>query len=412
MKAKKIVIIGAGTGGIVAANKLRRLLSTKHEITVVDQTSVHAFAPSFLWVMVGMRTLDQITRPIRDLLKPKIEFIQAPVQNIDFIKRAVVTEGAVIPFDYLVIASGAEPAFDLIPGFDDSVETFFTPEGSKRLFESLRNFSGGKIALTWLTPYKCPGAPHEGAMLIADFLRRKRKLENFEVHLFTPEPQPLPVAGPKLGSMVREVLESRGIVYHPLHKLTSIDSSSKTLKFEGNADFRYGMLVLIPPHRSARFVQDSGLANVAGWIPVDRNSLATRHENVYAIGDVTAISMPGRWKPDVPLMLPKAGVFAHSQALIVTERIAGEITGKPADARFCGDGFCMLEAGEDLAGFAYGNFFAEPSPDVRLKKIGRSWHLGKVLFEKWWLAPYGVRRSLLRSGIIAGGKMKGIPIEL
>ena len=412
MKAKKIVIIGAGSGGLVAANKLRKLISRENQITVIDQTPIHSFAPSFLWVMVGMRTLEQIRRPIRDLLGSDIEFVQASVQNIDLSKRAVKADGTVIPFDYLVIASGAEPAFDSIPGIDDSVQTFFTAEGSEKLFNSLRNFGGGKIALAWLTPYKCPGAPHEGAMLIADFLRRKRKLENFEVHLFTPESQPLPVAGPKLGTMVREVLESRGIIYHSSHKLTSVDSSNKTLKFEGNPDFRYEMLVLIPPHRSARFVQDSGLANAAGWIPVDRKTLVTQHENIYTIGDVTAVSMPGRWKPDVPLMLPKAGVFAHSQALIVAERIAGEISGKRADAQFCGDGFCMLEAGEDLAGFAFGNFFAEPSPDVRLKKIGRSWHLGKVLFEKWWLAPYGIRRSLLESAITTGGKILGVPVKL
>jgi len=412
MKAKKIVIIGAGTGGLVAANKLRRLLSNEHEIIVIDQTSIHSFAPSFLWVMVGTRTLNQITRPIRNLLRPNIEFIQASVQNIDLSKRAVATERAGITFDYLVIASGAEPAFDSIPGYDDSVETFFTAEGSKRLFDSLRNFGGGKTALAWLTPYKCPGAPHEGAMLIADFLRRKRKLENFEIHLFTPESQPLPVAGPKLGDMVREVLESRGIIYHPSFKLTSVDSSNKMLTFESNPDFHYDMLVLIPPHRGARFVQDSGLANAAGWISVDRNTLATPHENVYAIGDVTAINLLGRWKPDVPLMLPKAGVFAHSQALTVAKRIAGEISGNAVEEQFCGDGFCMLEAGEDLAGFAYGNFFAEPSPDVRLKKIGRSWHLGKVLFEKWWLAPYGFRKSLLESAIATGGKILGVPVKL
>ena len=210
MKAKKIVIIGAGSGGLVAANKLRKLISRENQITVIDQTPIHSFAPSFLWVMVGMRTLEQIRRPIRDLLGSDIEFVQASVQNIDLSKRAVKADGTVIPFDYLVIASGAEPAFDSIPGIDDSVQTFFTAEGSEKLFNSLRNFGGGKIALAWLTPYKCPGAPHEGAMLIADFLRRKRKLENFEVHLFTPESQPLPVAGPKLGTMVREGLEARG----------------------------------------------------------------------------------------------------------------------------------------------------------------------------------------------------------
>jgi sulfide:quinone oxidoreductase len=412
MQTKRIVIIGVGSGGLVAANKLRRLLANEHEIIVIDKTSIHSFAPSFLWVMVGTRTLNQITRPVRNLLRPNIKYIQASVQNIDLLKRAVVTEGTVIPFDYLVVASGAEPAFDSVPGFDDSVETFFTAEGSKRLFDSLRNFGGGKIALAWLTPYKCPGAPHEGAMLIADFLRRRRKLENFEIHLFTPESQPLPVAGPKLGEMVREVLESRGIIYHPSHKLTSVNSSNKMLTFEDNLDFHYDMLVLIPPHRSARFVQDSGLANATGWISVKRNTLATSHENVYAIGDVAAVSMPGRWKPEIALMLPKAGVFAHSQALTVAKRMASEISGNAVDEQFCGDGFCMLEAGEDLAGFAYGNFFAEPSPDVRLKQIGRSWHLGKVLFEKWWLAPYGIRRGLFETAITTGGKILGVPVQL
>jgi sulfide:quinone oxidoreductase len=111
-------------------------------------------------------------------------------------------------------------------------------------------------------------------------------------------------------------------------------------------------------------------------------------------------------------MLPKAGVFAHAQAHVVARRIAAEVAGTEPNDVFCGDGYCMLEAGEDLAGFAYGDFFAEPTPQVRLRKIGKVWHLGKVLFEHWWLAPFGLRRELLRIGLTVGATAMRIPVVL
>jgi sulfide:quinone oxidoreductase len=154
------------------------------------------------------------------------------------------------------------------------------------------------------------------------------------------------------------------------------------------------------------------LVNEGGWIPVDRRTLATRHERVYAIGDVTALPIPGRWKPDVPMMLPKAGVFAHGQALVVADEIASEIDGRAPTAVFRGDGFCMLEAGDQLAGVAFGDFFGEPSPKVKVRSIGRTWHLGKVLFEHWWLAPWGIRRAALRSALAVGSRIYGMPVSL
>jgi sulfide:quinone oxidoreductase len=110
--------------------------------------------------------------------------------------------------------------------------------------------------------------------------------------------------------------------------------------------------------------------------------------------------------------LPKAGVFAHSQAIFISEIIAAKILGKESKEIFCGDGFCMLEAGEELAGFAYGDFYASPHPDVKMKQLGKSWHLGKVLFEKWWLAPVGLKKSILKMMLISGGKILRIPIDI
>jgi len=168
----------------------------------------------------------------------------------------------------------------------------------------------------------------------------------------------------------------------------------------------------VPPHRAPKVVSEADLTNQAGWIPVETQTLLTKRPDVYAIGDITAIPLPGRWKTDVPLMLPKAGVFAHAQAEVVAQRIAAEIIGRPCEATFCGDGYCMLEAGEDLAGFAYGDFFAQPTPNIQLRQIGKAWHLGKVLLEKWWLAPIGLRRELIGSVLKAAGGLYGVPVTL
>jgi len=412
MGSKNIAIIGAGTGGLIVANELRRTLPSDHKITVIEKESNHALASSFLWLMIGKRKLHQISSPVFHLLRPGIEFITASVKNVDPSKKTIDTDSAQISYDYLVIAAGAELAFDTIPGFDNNTETFYTAKGSEKLYERLESFQGSKIAIVVAAmPYKCPGAPHEGAMLVADFFCAKRK-DKVEVHLFTPEPQPMPVAGPELGGLIKQMLESKGIAFHPLHKLASLQSADRKLTFEGNLKFDYDMLIMIPPHRSPQFVRDSGIGNESGWIPVDRGTLMTKFDNIFAIGDITAISIPGRWKPDIPLMLPKAGVFAHSHALIVAKRIVDKIQERKSASIFCGEGFCMLEAGEGLAGFAYGDFFAESSPKVQLKRIGKSWHWGKVLFEKWWLAPRGIRKELLKSTIEIGAKILGVPIQL
>lgn len=218
------------------------------------------------------------------------------------------------------------------------------------------------------------------------------------------------VAGPALGDAVKQMLTGRSISFHPLHKLTRVDGAARELSFEGKDTVKYDLLVAIPPHRGPRIVREAGLANEAGWVPVDRHTLTTKHENVFALGDVTAVSIPGRWKPDVPLMLPKAGIFAHSQAEAVARRIAAGITGADMGEAFPGIGYCMLEAGESLAGFAFGDFYAEPSPQVQLRRMGKAWHWGKVLFEQWWLSPFGLRRAALQWAITLGSKALGIPV--
>lgn len=405
MAGKHIVILGGGTGGIVLANHLRELLAPEHRITVVERSATHAFAPSFLWLMVGQRTRASISRPLRSLLRKGIELVIGEASEVDPAQRLVRAGSETIAYDTLVLATGAEMSMGGLAG----AETFFTLDGAARLEGVLREFPGGKVAVVVAsTPYKCPGAPAEGAMLIRDYLRQRGV--RAEVDLYTPEPQPMPVAGPALGEAVVGMLRERGVGYHPGHALRSLETGA--VSFDGRDAVPADLVVAIPRHAPPAILKTAGVTNDAGWAAVDSRTLATRDGAVFAIGDCAAVPLPGRWKPDVPLALPKAGVFAHAQALALAGRIAAQMSGATNLPEFCANGYCMLEAGERLAGFAYGNFYGTPAPELHLREVGKAWHISKVLFETWWLAPPGLRKSALSMAMRAGGKAYGIPVEL
>lgn len=410
---KTIIILGGGVGGIVTANELGRRLSPEHKIILIEKNKEHTFAPSYLWLMNGDRKNKQISVPIKSLLKKNIEAVIATINEIVPAEQKLKADEKEYHYDFLVIALGADLAPEKVQGWDDSIHTFYTFEGSAKLHETLTNFSGGKIAIVISSlPYKCPGAPHEGAMLIEDFFTAKGLREKVSIDLFTPEQQPLPVAGPELGNAVKNILDKKGIRFHPLMRLDSVDTKSKQLFFNGKESFEYDLLIIIPPHLSPAVITKTDMANANGWIDVNATSLQTKYENVFAIGDITSIPLPGRWIPDKPMMLPKAGVFSHLQADVVAKNIVSKIKGEKADEKFSADGYCMLEAGGDLAGFAYGDFFGDPHPQVHLKEIGRKWHIGKVLFEKWWLSPFGLKKAFYKNLLSFGGKLIGIPVRL
>jgi len=410
---KTIVILGGGVGGIVTANELSSHLNRDHKIILIEKNSEHTFAPSYLWLMNGDRKKDQISVSLKSLLKKNIEAVNATVNEIVPAEKKIMADGKEFHYDFLVIALGADLAPEKIKGWDGSIQTFYTYEGAEKLHETLKNFQGGKLAVVVSSmPYKCPGAPYEGAMLIEDFFAYKNLGKKVEVDLFSPEPQPLPVAGPELGNAVKSILDKKGIRFHPKMQLDSVDTKSKQLFFNGKETFKYDLLVVIPPHQAPEVIRKSGLANAKGWVDVDAASLQTKHKNVFAIGDINSIPLPGRWVPDKPMMLPKAGVFAHLQAEVVANNIIKTINGEKSGDKFSANGYCMLEAGEELAGFAYGDFFGEPNPQVQLKRVGKKWHIGKVLFEKWWLSPVGLKKDIYKNLLLAGGKLMGIPIKL
>ncbi len=410
---KTIVIIGGGTGGIVIANKLRKTLPDNIRVKLIERNETHTFAASYLWLMVGQRTPDRISVPVTKLVARGVETVFEEVKSIDTSTKKIETSPRSINYDYLVLSPGADLDRKFLNRSEEDIHDFFTFVGAQKLKEALNNIETGEIVLAIESlPYKCPGAPYEAAMLIQDHMKKRGLSGRVNVSLYTPEPQPLPVAGPELGDSVSQILEKKKIGFFAQHQLSDVNAVDKKITFENGMVKSYDLLVVIPKHNPPAMLANSGLTDESGWVPADKNTLQTKVENVFAIGDVTSVPIPGRWKKDKPMILPKAGVFAHGQALTVAEIIASRISGKESDAMFCGDGFCMLEAGEDVAGFAYGDFFAEPNPQVKMKNLGSVWHLGKVLFEKWWLAPVGLSKEIYRLLLTAGGKIFGIPIKL
>ena len=383
MPGKTILILGGGIGGQVAANRLRQLLGREHRIVLVDRERTFTFSPSLLWMIVGARQPAQFSRDLGRLTQKGIEVIQAEVTAIDPVARGVSTSAGEFTGEYLVIALGAELAHALVPGWKPAAMNFYCLKGAELTRSALASFQGGRLCLAVAaTPYKCPAAPYEAAMLIADSFARRGIREKVDLHIYTPEPLPMPVAGPILGNAVRQMLEERGITFHPNLKLERVDGEARALVFAGGERAEFDLLLGVPPHRAPAAVRDSSLLGDAGWIPVDASTLQTCYERVYAIGDVTTIMLP------VGKPLPKAGVFAHYEAETVARNIAAEIQGNKPEHTFDGRGYCFLELGSGRAGFASGDFYATPEPRVTMRWPGYHWHWGKVLFERWWLSHW------------------------
>lgn len=380
MNSKTIVILGAGIGGIVAASLLRKALPRAHSVVLVEREERHLFPPSLLWLMTGQRTPESISRPLDALRKRGIKLVRGNIERIDPRERAVMVNGIELTGDYLVIALGAELAPETIPGLAQAGHNFYTLAGAESLREARLNFRAGRLAvLVSGIPFKCPAAPYEAAMLLEADLRRRGVRDRTTVDLYSPEPGPMGVAGPEVSAMVRQMVEGKGIAYHPGHAVTKVDPQARRIYFTNDTAADFDLLAYVPPHRAPKVVREAGLCGESGWVPVNRFKLETNFPGVHAIGDVTGIAL-AIGKP-----LPKAGVFAHKQAEVVAHNIARAISGKDSEQTFQGYGDCFVEIGDGRAGFGSGNFYAEPKPQIRLYPPSRLRHFGKVAFEKYWL---------------------------
>jgi len=381
MSERSVVVLGGGIGGIVAARMLRKRTPKDVRVVLVDRDGSYLFAPSLLWLMTGDREPGQISRGRERLARKGIELVNGEAEGLDAGRRTVRVDGRDIAYERLVVALGAQPAPELMPGLSEGAIDLYTTEGALAAGRALRELDGGRVVvLVAKLPYKCPAAPNEAAFLAEAILRHRGV--RAQVALYTPEPYPMPTAGEALGKVLARMLGERGIELHAQQVVEEVDAGKKQLVLQGGERAGYDLLLAVPPHRTASIVRGSGLSNEGGFIPADPASLATSADGVYAIGDVAQIPIAGG------KFLPKAGVFAKAQARVVASRIADELRGREPLATFDGKGSCFVDMGDGVAAFATGDFYAVDAPTVSLHRPSRRWHLSKVAFEKYWLARW------------------------
>ena len=378
--AKTVLVLGGGVGGLVATTRLRQRLAPENRIVLIDREPQHLFQPSLLWIAVGRRAPDRVVRPLERLRRKGIEVVTGEITGIDPVERTVIVDGRALTGDAMIIALGAELAPEMIAGLAAAGHNAYTMDGAVTFRHALDTFSGGRIVVLTAAPaYKCPAAPYEAAMLIEAALRKRHIRDRVQVDLYAAEPGPMGVAGPEVSRAVRQLVESKGIAYHPEHQVTAADPEAQRLAFANGVTAQFDLLLYVPPHRCPGVVRQAGLTNESGWVPANRRTFETQFPMVYAIGDVTSVPL-AMGKP-----LPKAGVFAHHEAEVVAANLAQAWNGGGAARTFDGHGQCFLEAGDGRAGLGAGDFYAEPTPQITLHRPSRFWHWGKVLYERRWL---------------------------
>lgn len=373
MSTTTTVILGGGFGGISAANTLRGQLPAEHEIVVVDESPRFYVGAGKTWIMLGERSFEQISQSREALLAPGVKFVESKVQGIDLPGRSVSLSGASLRWDYLVIALGADLNLAKVPGLAETTHTFYTVEGAQRLKLELEKFSGGDVVmLIPKAPFKCPPAPYEAAMLLHHAFEQRGLSGKARIAIHTVEGAPMATAGPEMGKFIKDQLAQRNIAYFPQKNTARVDGAAQRVVFEDGSAVRYDLLIAVPPHEAPQVVRDAQLTNQSGWIPADPGTLQVKQpadaRNVYAIGDVTVVALPGRYKPEMGLSLPKAGVFAEGHGRTVAQHIAASILGKKPDAGYDGKGYCFLETGAARAVRAEGAFFEMPHP-VMQKRV-------------------------------------------
>lgn len=382
---KKLIILGAGTGGTMMAHHFsKRLDPSDWSITVIDRDDAHYYQPGFLFIPFGLTTVEKITRKKSKFLPRGVEFIISEVERIDPAGSAVVlADGRKLGYDFLIIASGAkiEPAETpgMLDGWRDSIFDFYTPDGAAALAEKFKAFNGGTIVVhVTEMPIKCPVAPLEFVFLADHYLRKRKMRDKVEVVLATPLSAAFtkPVAARMLGAL----LEKRSIKTVTDFAVERVDAAARKLISYDGREVHYDLLVTVPTNMGDELIERSGMGDELRFIPTDPKTLRSKGaENVFVLGDAT--NLPSS----------KAGSVAHFQAELLVENVLRAIKNEPLAAEFDGHSNCFIETGRGRAILLDFNYEIEPLPGrfpfpligpLPLLKPSRLNHIGKLAF-RW-----------------------------
>jgi sulfide:quinone oxidoreductase len=369
---QKILILGGGFGGLATANELRNNLPDA-SITIIDKKDYFMMDLVKLWIIKGVRTFEKSKRPLQNITKKGIEFVNESVTRIDLETKKVQTTYKEFSYDYLVVALGVEFAPEKISGLPENGFILYDLEHGPKIREKITQMKSGNLGFVITgMPYKCPPAPFEAALIIDAILKEQNVRDNIEIDFYSPASITLPAAGPEVSTQLLQMLQKENIRFHGNHKITSVQKNS--IQFENGNIASFDVLIAVPPHKAPKVVYECGLAQEGGYIPVKRDC-KTGFDSVYAIGDVTTMMVTST------ISVPKAGIFAEGQGIAVAQDIISRIKQKENRVTFDGKGGCFVEMG-NTAGYVYVDMFADPNPITRLDEPAEKHMIEKEKFEQ------------------------------
>jgi sulfide:quinone oxidoreductase len=374
----RALVLGAGFGGIATAVALRQQLAAGDEVLLVDRHDDFAMGLRKTWAILGISPIAYGTRSLASLSGRGIRVMQGTIERVDPTERSATVEGEVLEADALVIALGAEHAMRAVPGLAEHGLNAWDRSHLDHVHGVVDAFRGGRVLVgIFGTPYPCPPAPYELALLLGD--RFDARGIDAQISVFAPMPIVLPILGAASCVPLDGRLEERGITFLASHAATAV--TDRAVQFGSDEELPYDLLLAVPAHRCPSVLVEAGLAPAGGWVKVDRSTLQTGHPGVYAIGDSTAIQLSN----GAPL--PKAGLFAETEGEAVAARIAATLRGDEPTAVFDGRGACFVEMGGGEASVIAGDFFADP-PAVELSAPSMEVRADKERFEMDRLARW------------------------
>jgi sulfide:quinone oxidoreductase len=322
MARANVVVLGGGSGGIVAASHLGEKIGKDHNVVMIDQRPRHVFQSSFLWMATGKREPWDITRPMANVGKRDVRFVQDRVVHIDTDRKVVTMANGEQPYDKLVVSLGYQTHPEDIPGDRHLAGHTWELDAALDFRVRLRNFNGGRLVVGIVAPpYRCPPGPYEATWLFEDYLRQRGIRDNTQIDFFTSEPGPVGGSG-RPPEFIREHLKLRGINLHSEFALETVDGGQRVVRATDGRELPFDLLMIVPPHRPSQVLYDSAMVDTPAGIEVDFDYLTTKWDGVHAIGD------------NANLPASKAGVVAHLAADTVSHNIAAELSGTGHKERF------------------------------------------------------------------------------
>ena len=348
---KRVVILGAGFGGLELSTALSESLGEAAEVVLIDKGDSFVFGFSKLDVMFGRQLPDEVLHFYRDFVKPGVRFIQTVVRSIDPTAKRVVTDQGSFDADILVVALGADLDPAATPGLVEGGNEFYSVPGAFALRDIISRFErGGAIIGVTGKSFKCPPAPSETALLLHDYLLTRGRREATEITVVMPFGTPIPPS-PDASQAILAAFAERGIRFIKDNLVRALDPARKVAMLADGTELPYELFLGIPVHRVPQVVVESGLAADAfNWVPVNKKTLETSFPGVYAVGDVNGVGTP------------KAGVFAEGAARVVAAAIIAQFGKGPAAEDYRGVGSCYLEFGNDTVARVDVEFLAGPKP--------------------------------------------------